>query len=138
MTEYVRRVAPVVDRPAASDDDARTVLVVGAGPVGLAAAGELARQGARVRLIDALPAPTTESRAIVVHPRTLVSAHPTLKGVGPSLLPAFFSHDQAESVDALKTLRELDADTLVPGHGPTWYGPIGAAADAALEHVPGR
>ena len=62
MTESVRR-----DR---AGDDARTVLVVGAGPVGLAAAGELARQGARVRLIDALPAPTVESRAIVVHPRT--------------------------------------------------------------------
>ena len=70
MTEYVRSVAPVVDRPTTSGDDADTVLVVGAGPVGLAAAGELARQSARVRLVDALPAPTTESRAIVVHPRT--------------------------------------------------------------------
>ena len=75
---------------------------------------------------------------VLVSGDALVTAHPTLKGVGPSLLPAFFSHDQAESVDALKTLRELDADTLVPGHGPTWYGPIGAAADAALDHVPGR
>jgi glyoxylase-like metal-dependent hydrolase (beta-lactamase superfamily II) len=75
---------------------------------------------------------------VLVSGDALVTAHPTLKGVGPRLLPAFFSHDQAESVDALKTLRELDADTLVPGHGPTWYGPIGAAADAALDHVPGR
>ena len=75
---------------------------------------------------------------VVVSGDALVTAHPTLRGVGPSLLPGFFSHDEAESVDALKTLRELDADTLVPGHGPTWYGPIGAAADAALDHVPGR
>ncbi|MBV9922763.1 MAG: FAD-dependent monooxygenase, partial [Pseudonocardia sp.] len=70
MTESVRHVAPRLDRSTPCGEDARTVLVVGAGPVGLAAAGELARHGARVRLIDALPAPTTESRAIVVHPRT--------------------------------------------------------------------
>ena len=75
---------------------------------------------------------------VVVTGDALVTAHPTLSGVGPSLLPAFFSHDRAGSVDALATLRGLDADTLVPGHGPTWYGPIGAAADAALDHVPGR
>jgi glyoxylase-like metal-dependent hydrolase (beta-lactamase superfamily II) len=75
---------------------------------------------------------------VLVSGDALVTAHPTLNEVGPSLLPAFFSHDQAESVDALKTLRELDADTLVPGHGPTWYGPIGAAADAALDHVRAR
>jgi 2-polyprenyl-6-methoxyphenol hydroxylase-like FAD-dependent oxidoreductase len=63
MTEHVHH-------PPTSGDDTDTVLVVGAGSVGLAAAGELVRQGARVRLVDALPAPTTESRAIVVHPRT--------------------------------------------------------------------
>ncbi|GLZ50178.1 3-(3-hydroxyphenyl)propionate hydroxylase [Actinomycetospora sp. NBRC 106375] len=47
-----------------------TVLVVGAGPVGLTAAAELARQGARVRLVDALTGPSGEFRAITVHPRT--------------------------------------------------------------------
>jgi 2-polyprenyl-6-methoxyphenol hydroxylase-like FAD-dependent oxidoreductase len=59
---------PTTARPA--EDDARTVLVVGAGPVGLTAACELVRQGARVRLVDALPEPTGQSRAIVIHPRT--------------------------------------------------------------------
>ncbi|MFC1405644.1 MULTISPECIES: FAD-dependent monooxygenase [Streptacidiphilus] len=47
------------------------ILVVGAGPVGLAVAGELARRDVPVRVVDALPAPTTESRAIVVHARSL-------------------------------------------------------------------
>lgn len=47
------------------------VLVVGAGPVGLLAASELLRHGARVRIIDALPAPTTTSRALATHGRTL-------------------------------------------------------------------
>jgi 2-polyprenyl-6-methoxyphenol hydroxylase-like FAD-dependent oxidoreductase len=55
---------------AGTDDDARTVLVVGAGPVGLTAACELVRQGARVRLVDALAEPTDQSRAVVIHPRT--------------------------------------------------------------------
>ena len=47
------------------------VLVVGAGPVGLVAAAELARRRVPVRIIDKLAVPTTESRAIVVHARSL-------------------------------------------------------------------
>ena len=44
---------------------------MGAGPVGLVAACELARRGVSVRVIDKLTAPTTESRAIAVHARSL-------------------------------------------------------------------
>jgi 2-polyprenyl-6-methoxyphenol hydroxylase-like FAD-dependent oxidoreductase len=47
------------------------VLVVGAGPVGLVAAAELARRGVRVRVIDKLAQPTDQSRAIAVHARSL-------------------------------------------------------------------
>lgn len=47
------------------------VLVVGAGPVGLLLACELARRDVPIRVIDKLPGPTTESRAIVVHARSL-------------------------------------------------------------------
>ncbi|ULH14068.1 FAD-dependent monooxygenase (plasmid) [Deinococcus sp. KNUC1210] len=47
------------------------VLIVGAGPTGLAAALELARLGTRPRIIDRLPQPTPFSRAIGVNPRTL-------------------------------------------------------------------
>jgi 2-polyprenyl-6-methoxyphenol hydroxylase-like FAD-dependent oxidoreductase len=47
------------------------VVVVGAGPVGLLAACELARRGIAIRVIDMLSRPTTESRAIVVHARSL-------------------------------------------------------------------
>jgi 2-polyprenyl-6-methoxyphenol hydroxylase-like FAD-dependent oxidoreductase len=51
--------------------DVVDVLVVGAGPVGLVAAHELARGGVRVRIIDKLAQPTAESRAIALHARSL-------------------------------------------------------------------
>jgi 2-polyprenyl-6-methoxyphenol hydroxylase-like FAD-dependent oxidoreductase len=46
-------------------------LVVGAGPAGLVAANLLARYGADVRVIDQDPGPTSQSRATIVHIRTL-------------------------------------------------------------------
>jgi len=47
------------------------VLVVGAGPVGLTMAAELARFGVRVRIIDKAPARTTLSKALILWSRTL-------------------------------------------------------------------
>ena len=58
------------DRPA-DDPTEADVLVVGAGPVGLVMACELARRKVKVRVIDKLPAATVESRAILLHPRSL-------------------------------------------------------------------
>jgi 2-polyprenyl-6-methoxyphenol hydroxylase-like FAD-dependent oxidoreductase len=47
------------------------ILVIGAGPVGLTLAGELARHGIRCRIIDKLSEPLPYCRAIGVTPRTL-------------------------------------------------------------------
>lgn len=47
------------------------VLVVGAGPVGLVLAVDLARRGVAPRIIDRRTEPTDESRAVVVHARSL-------------------------------------------------------------------
>ncbi|MGW7538694.1 FAD-dependent oxidoreductase [Amycolatopsis sp. NPDC054798] len=46
-------------------------LVVGAGPVGLTAAHELARRGVRVRIVDRAAGPAVTSRALATHPRSL-------------------------------------------------------------------
>lgn len=51
--------------------NASPVLVAGAGPVGLAAALSLAQHGIPVRIIDRLPEPTNQSRAAIIHARTL-------------------------------------------------------------------
>lgn len=50
---------------------AAEVLVVGAGPTGLALACDLAWRGVGVRVVDARPEPSRYSRAIGVFPRTL-------------------------------------------------------------------
>ena len=47
------------------------VLIVGAGPTGLALALWLARLGIRIRIIDKTAAPGTTSRALGVQARTL-------------------------------------------------------------------
>jgi 2-polyprenyl-6-methoxyphenol hydroxylase-like FAD-dependent oxidoreductase len=47
------------------------VLVVGAGPVGLTMACELARNGVNCRIIDKAATPATTSRALAIFPRTL-------------------------------------------------------------------
>jgi 2-polyprenyl-6-methoxyphenol hydroxylase-like FAD-dependent oxidoreductase len=47
------------------------IIIVGAGPVGLVAACELGRRNVPFRIIDQRPAPTDESRAVVVHARSL-------------------------------------------------------------------
>ena len=51
--------------------DVTDVLVVGAGPTGLALAAVAHAHGASVRVIDRNPSPLHESRALVLQPRTL-------------------------------------------------------------------
>lgn len=57
--------------PTQAQDDDVDVLIVGAGPSGLALAVELQRFGIRFRLIDRRPGPVHETRALAIQPRTL-------------------------------------------------------------------
>ena len=72
---------------------------------------------------------------VLISGDALVTAHPTFNGVGPRLLPADWSHDQNEAIGSLGTFRDLDADILIPGHGPVWHGPINDAVDRAFEQA---
>src|SRR5689334_5587593 len=60
------------------------VLVVGAGPTGLAAALELSRLGVGVRIVDRAPHPSVESRALAVQARTLELLR--VRGIGEEML----------------------------------------------------
>ena len=60
------------------------VLIVGAGPVGLAAAIELSRRNVAVRIIEVRSAPSTYSKAIGINARSLDLLEPS--GVTERLL----------------------------------------------------
>jgi glyoxylase-like metal-dependent hydrolase (beta-lactamase superfamily II) len=65
----------------------------------------------------------------------LVTGHPLLVPSGPQLLPALFSHSQDDGVRSLAALALLDTETLAPGHGDLWRGPIGDAVEQAAALV---
>lgn len=68
---------------------------------------------------------------VIVTGDTLVTGHPTSGTAGPQLLLPLFSHDQQGVVAALDTLEKLDADVILPGHGPLHRGSIQDAAARA-------
>lgn len=64
----------------------------------------------------------------------LVTGHPTSARPGPQLLDDVFHHDTSRARDAgLDALAALDADVVVPGHGPVHRGPVADAVARARE-----
>ncbi|MBE1878126.1 MBL fold metallo-hydrolase [Myceligenerans pegani] len=61
----------------------------------------------------------------------LITAHPLARLTGPQLPPAFFAHDPAAADASLDVLAGLDADVVLPGHGPVWRGSMGEATRIA-------
>jgi glyoxylase-like metal-dependent hydrolase (beta-lactamase superfamily II) len=68
---------------------------------------------------------------VLVSGDALVTGHPVSTRRGPQLLPGLFNHDQAACVRSLATLGTLDAEVLLPGHGPVWRGSVRDAATQA-------
>lgn len=91
------------------DAKSRSVLIAGAGPVGLTAALELARRGFAPRIIDdgTGPTPVEESRALGVNARTLTLL--SLSGVAERIVEAAQSIDCFRVRTGGKILFELDA-----------------------------
>ena len=54
---------------------------------------------------------------------------------GPQLLPDFFNTDTTQARASLESLRPLDADVVIPGHGPAFQGTPNQAVDLALRHT---
>ncbi|HET9382645.1 MAG TPA: MBL fold metallo-hydrolase [Streptomyces sp.] len=72
---------------------------------------------------------------VLVAGDALVSAHPTSRGTGPQLLPGMFHHDRDRAARSLDILAALDAELLLPGHGPALRGPVRDAALRARERA---
>ncbi|MFC4604396.1 MBL fold metallo-hydrolase [Rhodococcus kronopolitis] len=72
---------------------------------------------------------------VVVTGDALVTAHPLSKIQGPQLLPPVFDHGEEDTLGALDHLAALDADTIVPGHGPALTMPISAAVDVVRDRT---
>jgi 2-polyprenyl-6-methoxyphenol hydroxylase-like FAD-dependent oxidoreductase len=86
------------------------VLVVGAGPVGLALAVSLAGHGVAVRIVDKLKQPTAESRAIVVHARSLEMLERL--GVAERLIDSGVRTTRMELHSDGETIAQFELDTI--------------------------
>ncbi len=71
---------------------------------------------------------------VLVSGDALVTAHPLSRVQGPQPLPSMFHHDGAGADATLDGLVDLDADTLLPGHGPVWRGNMREAVTASREN----
>ncbi|MGI3780363.1 MAG: FAD-dependent oxidoreductase, partial [Janthinobacterium lividum] len=83
---------PFIPAPAVEADSPaphvieRSVVVVGAGPVGLWVASELALQGVQVTILEKRTHRSSNSRALGIHPRTLEIL--AMRGLTRTFLPA--------------------------------------------------
>ncbi|MEU0215497.1 MBL fold metallo-hydrolase [Streptomyces sp. NPDC006265] len=72
---------------------------------------------------------------VLVSGDALVSGHPTSRVEGPQLLPDMFHHERPRALASLDILAELEAELLLPGHGPVHRGPVRDAARRARERA---
>ncbi|MEU3519869.1 MBL fold metallo-hydrolase [Streptomyces sp. NPDC006654] len=75
------------------------------------------------------------AHGIVVSGDALVTAHPTSRVRGPQLLPGMFHTDRARALDSLAAFDGIDADLILPGHGPLHFGAVKDAAALAAERA---
>jgi len=86
------------------------VLVVGAGPVGLTLANELARHGIAVRVVDKAPSRTDKSKALVLWSRTLELLDDA--GYAAPFLPAGFAAHGAQISNGKDIVARVTFDSV--------------------------
>lgn len=68
---------------------------------------------------------------VLVSGDALITGHPLARRRGPQLLPSMFNHSDADCLRSLEALGAAGTDTLIPGHGDLWVGPIADAVRLA-------
>ena len=68
---------------------------------------------------------------VLVTGDALVTGHPLLRRTGPQLLPSMFNHSDPACRRSLAVLARAGTNTLIPGHGDAWIGPIDEAVRRA-------
>jgi glyoxylase-like metal-dependent hydrolase (beta-lactamase superfamily II) len=63
-----------------------------------------------------------------------LSSLDALTGKGASIGPRGFNSDDRKAVESLAALRQVEANVILPGHGPPLRGEVRAFVDAALAH----
>ncbi len=71
-------------------------------------------------------------RGVLLAGDAFMTAHPTATKPGPQLLPRMFNHDEGAALASLRSLRDLAADVVLTGHGPTYRGSPANAVDIAI------
>jgi glyoxylase-like metal-dependent hydrolase (beta-lactamase superfamily II) len=72
---------------------------------------------------------------VLVSGDALITDHPVAPRPGPQLLPSIFNHDEDACRRSLGTLAAVEAEVMLPGHGPLWRGRVAEAARAAQTRV---
>ena len=111
------------------------VLVVGAGPVGLTMAAELARYGLSVRIIEKAAARTDKSKALVLWSRTLEMLDRS--GAGPRFVDAGTQVTAANIVAGDKTLARVTLDKVESPHPYALMLPQSETERLLEEHLNG-
>lgn len=65
-----------------------------------------------------------EADGVLITGDAVVTGHRTLRTTGLQLLPDMFHHDSQQARQALRSLPHLGTVTVLPGHGPSWFGDI--------------
>lgn len=73
-------------------------------------------------------------RGVLLAGGAMMTEHAVCRDSGPQLLPAFFNTDNALARRSLERLRPLEADVVVPGHGPAFPGTPTRAVELAIAH----
>lgn len=110
-------------------------LIVGAGPVGLAAALLMAVRGRRARIVERRTSPSRESRALAVNPRTLDILAPT--GVSERMLERGLRIERVQMYRRDRQIAEVPLAGLHP-HYPFMLALSQSASERLLEEALGR